>query len=202
MPTERSMPAVITTSVCAMATKASSTPLLAAVCTTLAVKPAGWFDDVDDEHHDEDAEREQRAALFGEPEAPVLHRVALASRAPPRRAWMLSALAISACSVISAPDQLALDRAVVEHQHAVAAADQLVIVGRIEEDRRARVGELAQQLVDLLLGADIDAARRIVEQDDARLAHQPFGDDHLLLVAARKRADRDVECRRSGWRAA
>ena len=43
MPTERSMPAVITTSVCAIATKASSTPLLAAVCTTLvtawAVKP-------------------------------------------------------------------------------------------------------------------------------------------------------------------
>ena len=44
MPTERSMPAVITTSVCAMATKASSTPLLEAVCTTLAVKPAGWFE--------------------------------------------------------------------------------------------------------------------------------------------------------------
>jgi len=43
MPTERSMPAVITTSVCAMATKASSTPLLEAVCTTLAVNPAGWF---------------------------------------------------------------------------------------------------------------------------------------------------------------
>ena len=34
MPTDRSMPAVSTTSVCAMATKASSTPLLAAVCTT------------------------------------------------------------------------------------------------------------------------------------------------------------------------
>ena len=41
MPTERSMPAVMTTSDCAMATKASSTPLLAAVCTTLALKPAG-----------------------------------------------------------------------------------------------------------------------------------------------------------------
>ena len=41
MPTERSMPAVSTTSVCAMATKASSTPLFDAVCTTLVVKPAG-----------------------------------------------------------------------------------------------------------------------------------------------------------------
>ena len=43
MPTDRSMPAVSTTSVCAIATKASSTPLLEAVCTTLAVKPAGWL---------------------------------------------------------------------------------------------------------------------------------------------------------------
>ena len=40
-PTERSMPAVMTTKVCAIATSASSTPLLAAVCTTLALKPAG-----------------------------------------------------------------------------------------------------------------------------------------------------------------
>ena len=169
MPTDRSMPAVITTSVCAMATKASSTPLLAAVCTTLAVKPAGWLDDVDDEHHDEDAERQQRAALLGKPVAPVLHALARRHRR-----------ALLACDVERAgdqralgdlgADQLALDRAVIEHQHAVAAADQLVIVGRIEQDRRARVGELAQQLVDLLLGADVDAARRIVEQDDARLA--------------------------------
>ena len=51
MPTERSIPAVITTSVCAMATSASSIALLAAVLTTFAtevvVKPwpsiAGWF---------------------------------------------------------------------------------------------------------------------------------------------------------------
>ena len=43
MPTDRSMPAVSTTNVCAIATRARSTPLLAAVCTTLAVKPAGWL---------------------------------------------------------------------------------------------------------------------------------------------------------------
>ena len=80
MPTERSMPAVSTTSVCAMATSASSIALLAAVLTTLAtevvVKPwpdAGWLHDVDGEHHHEDAEREQRAPLLREPEAPVLH---------------------------------------------------------------------------------------------------------------------------------
>ena len=81
---------------------------------------------------------------------------------------MLSALAISARSVMLGAGELALDRAVIEDQHPVAAADQLVIVGRIEQDRRAGVGEPAQQLVELLLGADIDAAGRIVEQDDAR----------------------------------
>ena len=110
---------------------------------------------------------------------------------------MLSALAISARSVMLGADKFALDGAVIKHEHAVAAADQLVIVGRVEQDRRAVVGELAQQLIELLLGADIDAARRVVEQDDARLAHQPFGDHHLLLVAARQRADRDVESRPS-----
>ena len=43
IPTERSMPDVSTTSVCAMATIASSTPLLAAVVATFALRPAGWL---------------------------------------------------------------------------------------------------------------------------------------------------------------
>ena len=75
MPTERSMPAVVTTSAWATATKARSVALLAAVCTTLAVKPAGWFGDVDEEHDHEDADGHQRAALLGQPVAPVLHAI-------------------------------------------------------------------------------------------------------------------------------
>ena len=42
-PTERSMPAVSTTKVCPTATKASSTPLLAAVWIAVALNPAGCF---------------------------------------------------------------------------------------------------------------------------------------------------------------
>ena len=38
------MPAVVTTSAWATATKARSVALLAAVCTTLGVKPAGWLE--------------------------------------------------------------------------------------------------------------------------------------------------------------
>ena len=63
---------------------------------------------------------------------------------------------------------------------------------RVEQDRSARVGELAHQAVELLLGADVDAAGRIVEQDDARVGHQPLGDDDLLLVAAGQGRDRLV----------
>ena len=48
-------------------------------------------------------------------------------------------------------------------------------------------GEAVEQLVDLALGADIDAARRLVEDQDIAVAQQPLGDDHLLLVAAGKK---------------
>ena len=43
-----------------------------------------------------------------------------------------------------------------------------------------------EQLVDLGLGADVDAARRLVEEQDVAVAQQPLGDDDLLLVAARE----------------
>ena len=39
-------------------------------------------------------------------------------------------------------------------------------------------------VVDLELGADVDAARRLVEDEDRRLGHQPLGEHDLLLVAA------------------
>ena len=38
------MPAVITTSVCAIGDEGEQHALLEAVCTTLAVKPAGWLE--------------------------------------------------------------------------------------------------------------------------------------------------------------
>src|SRR5262245_27144038 len=55
-----------------------------------------------------------------------------------------------------------LDRAVIENDHPVAAADELVIIGRIEDDGGTCGGEPAQELIHFLLGTDIDAARRIV----------------------------------------
>jgi hypothetical protein len=45
-----------------------------------------------------------------------------------------------------------------------------------------------EELVDFGLGADVDAARRLVEDQHVAIAQQPLGDDDLLLVAAREQA--------------
>ena len=53
--------------------------------------------------------------------------------------------------------------------------------------RRARGGELADQPVHLGLRADVDAARRLVDDEQLRVGRQPLGEHDLLLVAARQR---------------
>ena len=58
--------------------------------------------------------------------------------------------------------------------------------------------QLEDQPVDLLLGADVDAAGRLVEQQHARARRQPLADHDLLLVAARERAGPPARCRCSG----
>jgi hypothetical protein len=50
--------------------------------------------------------------------------------------------------------------------------------------RRAGLGELAQQGVDLALGADVDAARGVEAQHRREAGGQPAGERELLLVAA------------------
>ena len=60
--------------------------------------------------------------------------------------------------------------------------------------------ELAQPRVDLALGADVDAARRLVEQQQPRLAEHFLGEHDLLLVAAGQRADGDVGIAAAGCR--
>ncbi len=44
--------------------------------------------------------------------------------------------------------------------------------------------------VDLVLGPHVDAARRLVEDEEPRVGGQPLADHHLLLVAARERLHR------------
>src|SRR4029078_12473462 len=55
--------------------------------------------------------------------------------------------------------------------------------------RRAGFRELAQERVDLALGADVDAARRVEAEHRADAAGDPACDRHLLLVAAGQAPD-------------
>ena len=61
-------------------------------------------------------------------------------------------------------------------------------------------GELANAGVNLALGADVDAARRLVEQQSRGSAEHFLGEHDLLLIAARQRADREPPARPGGRR--
>ena len=65
--------------------------------------------------------------------------------------------------------ELGRHAALVEHDDAVAQRRELVDVGRADQHRRAGGGGRADQRVHLVLGADVDAARRVVEQEHRRL---------------------------------
>ena len=82
----------------------------------------------------------------------------------------------------SSPDDL--PRA--HDEDAVAHRDHLGQLGRDQQDAGPALDELVDQAVDLELRAHVDAARRLVEDDDLRrrLAHQPLPERDLLLVAA------------------
>ena len=79
--------------------------------------------------------------------------------------------------------------ALAHDEHAVAHGEDLREVGRDQDHRDARRRQLADELVDVRLGADVDAAGRLVEHEHGRLDVEPLGEHHLLLVAAREVAD-------------
>ena len=49
--------------------------------------------------------------------------------------------------------------------------------------------QIAQHLIDFLPGTDIDTARRLHQQQQFRARFEPPAEQHLLLVATRKRGD-------------
>ena len=57
----------------------------------------------------------------------------------------------------------------------------------IMHDRHAVVRQRAQQPVDFRLGADVDAARRLVDDQHLRPEREPLRQHDLLLVAAAER---------------
>ena len=81
------------------------------------------------------------------------------------------------------------DAALLHDEHAVGQAHHLGQFRRDQHHRQALGGQFADEVVDGRLGADVDALGRLVENDHLRPRRQPFGDDDLLLVAARKLAE-------------
>ena len=80
--------------------------------------------------------------------------------------------------------------AINKDDHAIRYRGDFAGIARVEQNNPSRLGEAPHDAVHFPLGADIDAARRIVEHEHGRGGLDPLGKDNLLLIAARQRADR------------
>ena len=65
----------------------------------------------------------------------------------------------------------------------------LLVLGGDEENGDALGRQRVDQSVDRKLRSYVDAARRLVRDEDARAAEQPLRKQHLLLVAPGERVD-------------
>jgi len=83
-----------------------------------------------------------------------------------------------------------------EDQDPVADAHQLGKVRGDDEDALPRRRQPPEELVDLETGADVDPARRLVEDEHLGAAEEPLGDHHLLLIASREVGNELVDRRR------
>src|SRR5438552_1621351 len=66
----------------------------------------------------------------------------------------------------------------------VIALFQLVGLGRVPEEGPPGAGFLGDEIIDFELGADVDAAHRIVHQHQARVGAERAGEQRFLLIAA------------------
>ena len=72
----------------------------------------------------------------------------------------------------------------------MAELRDLLGLARVVKERLALCRELDDELVDVVLRPDVDAARDVEEEEHVGLGEQPAPDQHLLLIAARERPDR------------
>src|SRR3954454_2895287 len=79
-----------------------------------------------------------------------------------------------------------------EHVDPVAVVE-LLELGRVPDEAAAALRLGADHAVDLLLGADVHAAHRVVQEDDPRVGGEGAGEEDLLLVAAAQAQDRAVD---------
>src|SRR6185437_9876269 len=81
------------------------------------------------------------------------------------------------------------------HQDAFTDRQHLQEIRRDDKNGEPPVGEFGDDLMDLRFAADIDAMRRLVENQNARLYGEPFGESDFLTVAARQGRDDLIDAR-------
>ena len=69
-------------------------------------------------------------------------------------------------------------------------------LGRVPDESSAPLGFAANQFIDLLLGADIDAAHWVIQENDAGVGGESSCEKHFLLISAAEGQDRRID----GWR--
>ena len=87
--------------------------------------------------------------------------------------------------------------AATHHDDPVRDAQTLGDFGGRKHHGESLRGALAEQPEHFGLGADVDAAIGLIEQDDLGAGRQHLADDDFLLVAARQRSDRRARRLRS-----
>ena len=78
---------------------------------------------------------------------------------------------------------------------AIGDAENLRHLGGDNDDRLPLLCHLYDQLIDLILGAHIDAAGGFVHQEHRGIPLQPFAEDDLLLVSAREAGNHVIRSR-------
>ena len=81
------------------------------------------------------------------------------------------------------------DLVLAEHEDTVHQLDVFVHFRRQHDDRDAFLRQLHEEVVDVVLRADVHSARRIVEEKHLRRSSEPACEDNLLLVTSTQRAD-------------
>ena len=84
--------------------------------------------------------------------------------------------------------QLADDPPGVQHDDAVGEGQQLVEILGDQQHAAAGVAQAAQLVVDVGVGADVEAPGGLGGDEERRAGQRP-GEQHLLQVAAREAAD-------------
>src|SRR5262249_3989539 len=84
------------------------------------------------------------------------------------------------------------DAAAPQEDDAIDLRNDLVDVVRDEENRRALLRDRANAFHDLMAGDEIEAARRLVEDEDLRLVDERARDQHSPRFARRQRVERST----------